>query len=95
MGRCSAHGLTYEAITDKISGIILNMGTPKWWFGALLMSSSLVVGLVFALTVLVFKGIGIWGNNQPVGVGMGRSRISSGGSVLVMPVRSSPLFFFS
>ena len=66
-GPVLAHGLSYEAITDKISGIVLEMGTPKWWFATLLLSSTLAVGLLFALTVLVFKGIGIWGNNEPVG----------------------------
>ncbi len=58
---------TFESITDKISDIVLVMGTPRWWFGAMLVGASFAVGLLFALTVLVFKGIGIWGNNQPVG----------------------------
>jgi Ni/Fe-hydrogenase subunit HybB-like protein len=61
-------GLTFDTVTSKISDIVLRGGTPpRWWFGALLAASGLAVGLGFALTVLVFKGIGIWGNNQPVG----------------------------
>jgi molybdopterin-containing oxidoreductase family membrane subunit len=60
-------GHTYETITDKISAVVLRASTPRWWFGALLVAVSLLMGLLFALTVLVFKGIGIWGNNQPVG----------------------------
>src|SRR5437762_2772330 len=60
--------LTFDSVTEKISGIVLKGGTPpRGWFGALLIASGLAVGLGFALTVLVFKGIGIWGNNQPVG----------------------------
>ncbi len=58
--------MTFNTITEKISDIVLKMKTPNWWFGALLVGMSFAVVLLFALTVLVFKGIGIWGNNQPV-----------------------------
>ena len=60
-------GHTFDSITEKISNIVLEMNTPRWWFGAMLVGSCFAVGLLFALTVLVFKGIGIWGNNQPTG----------------------------
>ncbi|HWF43976.1 MAG TPA: NrfD/PsrC family molybdoenzyme membrane anchor subunit [Candidatus Kapabacteria bacterium] len=62
-----APGHTFDSITEKISNVVLQMGTPRWWFGALLIGMAFAVGLFFALTVLVFKGIGIWGNNEPVG----------------------------
>src|ERR1019366_6105935 len=60
-------GLSYDSVTEKISEIVLRAGTPSWWFGAMLIGSTFLCVLLFALTVLVFKGIGIWGNNQPVG----------------------------
>jgi Ni/Fe-hydrogenase subunit HybB-like protein len=62
-----APGHTFDSITEAISQVVLRKETPRWWFGALLVAISFAVGLLFALTVLVFKGIGIWGNNQPVG----------------------------
>ncbi len=62
-----ARGHTFDTVTEKISDIVLKSGTPKWWFGAFLVGGALLTGLLFALTVLVFKGVGIWGNNQPVG----------------------------
>ncbi len=62
-----APGHTFESITEAISNVVLKVGTPRWWFGALLVGVGGTVALLFALTVLVFKGIGIWGNNQPVG----------------------------
>lgn len=62
-----APGHTFDSITEKISNVVLRPGTPRWWFGTLIIAGAFAMGLVFALTVLVFKGIGIWGNNQPVG----------------------------
>jgi Ni/Fe-hydrogenase subunit HybB-like protein len=62
-----APGHTFGTVTDKISSIVLTRRTPLWWyagFGVVLMFSGL---LLVSLTYLVFKGIGIWGNNVPVG----------------------------
>jgi Ni/Fe-hydrogenase subunit HybB-like protein len=61
-----APGYTFGSVTDKISAIVLAKQTPRgWWFGfgvAFLLTMLLLV----SLTNLVLKGIGIWGNNQPV-----------------------------
>jgi Ni/Fe-hydrogenase subunit HybB-like protein len=62
-----APGHTFGTVTDKISSIVLTRRTPLWWyvgFGIVLMFTGL---LLVSLTYLVFTGIGIWGNNQPVG----------------------------
>jgi Ni/Fe-hydrogenase subunit HybB-like protein len=62
-----APGHTFGTVTDKISSIVLGRRTPLWWyagFGITLMFTGL---LLVSLTYLVFKGIGIWGNNVPVG----------------------------
>jgi len=62
-----APGHTFGTVTDKISSIVLGRRTPMWWyigFGIALMFAGL---LFVSLTYLVFKGIGIWGNNVPVG----------------------------
>src|SRR5438874_5173526 len=62
-----APGHTFGTVTDKISSIVLTRKTPLgWWLGFGV--SFLLAMLLFAsLAWLVVKGIGIWGNNQPVG----------------------------
>jgi Ni/Fe-hydrogenase subunit HybB-like protein len=62
-----APGHTFSTVTDKISSIVLTRRTPLWWyagFGFVFMLAGL---LLVSLTYLVFEGIGIWGNNVPVG----------------------------
>jgi Ni/Fe-hydrogenase subunit HybB-like protein len=66
-----APGYTFGSVTDKIASIVLSRRTATgWWlgFGAMFL---LVLLLLVSLTYLVFKGIGIWGNNQPVGWAIG------------------------
>src|SRR5437773_3693304 len=62
-----APGHTFGSVTDKISSIVLTRKTPiGWWLGfgvAFLMTLMLFVALAY----LVVEGIGIWGNNVPVG----------------------------
>src|SRR5438876_10065573 len=62
-----APGHTFGSVTDKISAIVLTRRTPiGWWlsFGAAFLLTLL---LFVSLTYLVLTGIGIWGNNIPVG----------------------------
>jgi Ni/Fe-hydrogenase subunit HybB-like protein len=60
-------GHTFGTVTDKISSIVLRKRTPISWWVALAASFGLVQVLMLTVTYLVFTGIGIWGNNQPVG----------------------------
>src|SRR6202165_5235060 len=62
-----APGYTFGSVTDKISAIVLARKTPiGWWlsFGAAFL---LTLMLFASLASLVVEGIGIWGNNVPVG----------------------------
>src|SRR3712207_5314312 len=62
-------GHTFGTVTDKISSIVLRKRTPLgWWigFGISFMIAGMLQGTI---AYLVVKGIGIWGNNQPVGWG--------------------------
>jgi len=61
-----APGYTFETVTDKITGIVLTRHTPLWWYAAFAVTASIAGMLLVSLTYLVFEGIGIWGNNQPV-----------------------------
>jgi Ni/Fe-hydrogenase subunit HybB-like protein len=62
-----APGYTFGTVTDKISSIVLTRKTPLWWYAGFGVSLMLTGLLLVSLTYLVFKGIGIWGNNIPVG----------------------------
>jgi molybdopterin-containing oxidoreductase family membrane subunit len=62
-----APGHTFATVTDKISAIVLNRRTPLGWWLGFGIAFSLAGLLLVSLTYLVFKGIGIWGNNVPVG----------------------------
>ena len=62
-----APGHTFGTVTDKISSIVLARRTPLWWYAGFGFSFMLTGLLLVSLTYLVFKGIGIWGNNIPVG----------------------------
>ena len=64
-------GYTFGSVTDKIGSIVLGKRTPLGWyvgFGAMFL---LVIVLLVSLGYLVVKGVGIWGNNQPVGWAIG------------------------
>jgi Ni/Fe-hydrogenase subunit HybB-like protein len=60
-------GHSYGSITDKLTGLVLTRHTPLVWFGITGIAFLLLMGLMLALTKLLFTGIGIWGNNVPVG----------------------------
>jgi molybdopterin-containing oxidoreductase family membrane subunit len=62
-----APGHTFGSITDKITSIVLARTTPLWWYLGFLAVSGLSAMLLMSLSYLVVTGIGIWGNNQPVG----------------------------
>ncbi len=57
---------TLHKVTNDISKITENE-TPKKWYIALGITSSIMLVLLAMLTYLVSTGIGVWGNNSPVG----------------------------
>jgi Ni/Fe-hydrogenase subunit HybB-like protein len=60
-------GHSYASVTDKLTGLVLTRKTPLVWFFVTGVAFMLVIGLLIAITYLLLKGIGIWGNNIPVG----------------------------
>jgi molybdopterin-containing oxidoreductase family membrane subunit len=62
-----APGHTFSTVTDKISSIVLTKKTPLGWYAGFALAGSFAFLLFVSITYLVFKGIGIWGNNIPVG----------------------------
>jgi molybdopterin-containing oxidoreductase family membrane subunit len=57
---------TYASLTSDVARIVEG-GTPIQWWAAFLLSAG-VMGMMFAmLGYLALTGIGVWGNNSPVG----------------------------
>jgi Ni/Fe-hydrogenase subunit HybB-like protein len=58
---------TFGTVSDKIGDVTLKRKTPFVWFIGFGISFIVAQLLLFAVTLLLAKGIGVWGNNQPVG----------------------------
>src|SRR6267154_1133976 len=64
-----APGYTYASVTEKISGIVLTRRTPLFWMITFTSAFFLFMLLSVAISYLLYKGVGIWGINIPVGWG--------------------------
>ncbi|HEV3205840.1 MAG TPA: NrfD/PsrC family molybdoenzyme membrane anchor subunit [Terriglobales bacterium] len=62
-------GHTLGSVTDKISSIVLTRPTSNGWFVGFGIAFLITMMLLFAISYLFVKGIGIWGVNIPVGWG--------------------------
>ena len=62
-----APGHSFASVTDKISSIVLTQRFSVGWLAGLAVSSMLAGLLLVSVSYLFAKGIGIWGNNIPVG----------------------------
>src|ERR1041385_3721483 len=60
-------GQTFSTVTDKIANIALKRRTPRGWFIGAGIAFLLAMMLFYTIGYLVLTGIGIWGNNIPVG----------------------------
>jgi molybdopterin-containing oxidoreductase family membrane subunit len=60
-------GHNYKSITDKLVALVLTKNTPLVWFVTVAIGFTLIMGFMVATTYLLFKGVGIWGTNIPVG----------------------------
>ena len=64
-------GHTFGSITDKIAAIVLTRHTPVTWFIITGIAFLGTMMLFIAVTHLILTGVGIWGNNIPVGWAFG------------------------
>jgi len=62
-------GHTFETVTDKISSIVLARGTTRGWVFGFAIAFSLLLLLNFAITYLLYKGVGVFGINIPIAWG--------------------------
>ena len=63
-------GHTFETVTDKISSIVLTRPTTPGWVFGFLIGFSLLMLLNLVITLLMIKGVGIWGIRVPTGWGL-------------------------
>lgn len=61
-----APGRTMGWISDYVSSIV-EAKTPSWWWVAISITGTLLLVLIACTTYLVATGVGVWGNNHPVG----------------------------
>src|SRR5690242_20272731 len=58
---------TFGTVSDKIGDVALKKKTPFHWFIGFAIAFLIAQSLLFTTIWLLAQGIGIWGNNQPVG----------------------------
>jgi molybdopterin-containing oxidoreductase family membrane subunit len=62
-----APGYSFGTVTDQIASVVLTRRTPPlFWFACFSVGFGLLLLLLWALAVLLAKGVGIWGNRTPV-----------------------------
>jgi Ni/Fe-hydrogenase subunit HybB-like protein len=59
-------GYTLGTVTDKISSIVLTRKTTLGWVGGFIISFGLLMVLNLVVSMLMVKGVGIWGINIPI-----------------------------
>ena len=64
-----APGQTYGTVTDKISSIVLTERISARWLLGLGAAFSLLMLFMLALTVVLLRGVGVWGINVPIAWG--------------------------
>ena len=62
-------GYTFTTLTDKLASIALSRRTPVVWFIGAGVGFLLTMMLLATITAIVFKGVGLFGVNVPVGWG--------------------------
>jgi molybdopterin-containing oxidoreductase family membrane subunit len=62
-------GHTFASVTDKIASLVLTKKTSIGWFFGFGIAFSLLMMMLATVGYLLMTGIGIWGNNIPVGWG--------------------------
>src|SRR2546421_7952467 len=60
-------GHDYESVTQKISSLVLRPGLTMGWLQGVGIFGLMTLMLLTAVTATLLWGVGLWGNNQPVG----------------------------
>lgn len=59
-----------STVTDRIANAVLKLRTPAWWWVGFSISAFALMLLLYTLSVLLVRGVGIWGINIPVAWGV-------------------------
>jgi Ni/Fe-hydrogenase subunit HybB-like protein len=62
-------GHSFASVTDHISSIVLRRHTSRGWLVGFSIGFAFLMLLMYAISYLFVKGVGIWGINIPVGWG--------------------------
>ncbi len=62
-------GYTFGTVTDQIASVVLTRRTPLFWFAGFGVGFALLLLFLWAVVVLLWKGVGIWGIKIPVAWG--------------------------
>jgi Ni/Fe-hydrogenase subunit HybB-like protein len=62
-------GHSFASVTDDISSIVLKRPITLGWVGGFFIAFMAMQGLLFGMTYLFAKGVGVWGINIPIGWG--------------------------
>ncbi|MHB0968720.1 MAG: NrfD/PsrC family molybdoenzyme membrane anchor subunit [Thermoanaerobaculia bacterium] len=60
-------GHSFATVTDQISAIVLSGRTPTGWYIGFTIAFTLLCVMLISIGWLLFKGVGVWGLNNPVG----------------------------
>jgi Ni/Fe-hydrogenase subunit HybB-like protein len=60
-------GHTFESVTETIGRVVLSKRTPLGWFFGFFIAFMLLMIMNLTIGKLLLEGVGIWGNNVPVG----------------------------
>src|SRR5262249_19121084 len=60
-------GHDYESVTQKISELVLRPGFSLGWLQGVGLFGLMTLMLLTAISATLLWGVGLWGNNQPVG----------------------------
>jgi len=64
-----APGYTFGTVTDQISSVVLTRRTPVFWMACFGVGFALLLLFLWAVALLLTKGVGIWGIRMPVAWG--------------------------
>src|SRR5437867_1064783 len=67
--RILGEGEDYASVTQTIGSIVLARKHPRSWYFGFFIAFSLLMIFLWAVTYLLFRGVGIWGVNVPVAWG--------------------------
>src|SRR5579871_2096470 len=61
-----APGYTFGTVTDQISAVVLTKRQPLFWIACFFVGFTLLMLFLLSATLLLAKGVGIWGIRTPV-----------------------------